>query len=148
MDESAVREAVTGMFEGVDVVEAAGDCFFFANPDDGRPADHRLPFVTLVKGDAHDAASNLSRPGVYRLNLGINPDTYRALFGPPPQPAPGWGVIEADHDYTQLDILMPHPVYAPLSWVCVLNPSAATFERLRPLLEEAHGLAVRRRGPR
>jgi hypothetical protein len=48
------------------------------------------------------------------------------------------------HDFTALDQLLPHPVYAPQSWVCVLNPSAATFEAVRPLLAEAYQLAVSR----
>ena len=39
---------------------------------------------------------------------------------------------------------MPHPVYAAQSWVCVLNPSDATFESLRPLLAEAHQRAAER----
>lgn len=148
MDEHAVREAIRTMFEGVEVLEAAGDAFFFFTPQDGRPPDHRLPFATLVSSDAHDPASRLDRPGVYRLNLGAKPESYRALFGPPPKPAPDWGVIDSGHDYGALDTLMPHPVYAPLSWVCVLNPREATFQQLRPLLAEAYALAVRRRRDR
>ena len=30
---------------------------------------------------------------------------------------------------------MPHPVYGPNHWVCVLNPSDTTFENLKPLLK-------------
>ncbi|MDQ6746628.1 MAG: hypothetical protein M3010_00775 [Candidatus Dormibacteraeota bacterium] len=30
-----------------------------------------------------------------------------------------------------------------MNWVCVLNPSASTFQSLRPLLSEAYGLSVR-----
>jgi hypothetical protein len=29
-----------------------------------------------------------------------------------------------------------------MCWLCVLNPTAARFETVKPLLEEAHGLAV------
>jgi hypothetical protein len=29
-------------------------------------------------------------------------------------------------------------------WVCVLNPSAATFEVVKPLLAEAYNLSVRK----
>jgi predicted DNA-binding protein (MmcQ/YjbR family) len=35
-----------------------------------------------------------------------------------------------------------------MSWVCVLNPSAATFEAVRPLLAEAYELAVSKRAKR
>ena len=37
---------------------------------------------------------------------------------------------------------MPHPVYAWMSWVCVLSPSADAFELVKPLLAEAHALAA------
>ena len=54
----------------------------------------------------------------------------------------------AGHDFTALDQLLPHPVYARLYWVCVLNPSAATFEVVKPLLANAYGLAVSKYGKR
>jgi len=99
--------------------------------------------VTKDYGD-FDRASNLNRPGVFRLNIGVNKDTYRSLFGPQP-PLPGASsVVDTGHDFTAVDQLMPHPVYAPQSWVCVLNPSEATFQAVRPLLAEAYELALRR----
>jgi hypothetical protein len=69
---------------------------------------------------------------------------FRSFFGPQP-PSPGAsGVVDTCHDFTALDQLMPHPVYAPQSWVSVLNPSEATFQTVQPLLAEAYELAVRR----
>jgi hypothetical protein len=59
-----------------------------------------------------------------------------------------FATLLAFHDFTALDQLMPHPVYAPLSWVCVLNPSAATFDVVRPLLAEAYQRAVGRNAKR
>jgi hypothetical protein len=43
---------------------------------------------------------------------------------------------------------MPHPVYAPQSWVCVLNPSRETFEAVQPLLAEAYSIAANRHASR
>ena len=74
-------------------------------------------FATVVTSDAFDDASNLSREGAYRLNIGLSRDTFQKLVGD--QEAP---------DYTALDQLMPHPVYAKQHYVSVLNPSATTFE--------------------
>jgi hypothetical protein len=99
--------------------------------------------VTKDYGD-FDRASNLNRSGVFRLNIGIGKDTYRSLFGPQPSPPGAGGVVDTGHDFTTLDQILPHPVYAPQSWVCVLNPSDATFEAVRPLHAEAYDLAVRR----
>ena len=85
-------------------------------------------FATVVTSDAFDDASNLSRPDAYRLNIGLSRDTFQGLVGD-----------QADPDYTALDRLMPHPVYAKQHYVSILNPSAATFEEvIKPLLEEAH----------
>lgn len=125
-------------------VEAHAAHFFFFDPEYGQEVDQRLPFATVVTDDAHDPASNLSRPGTYRLNIGVTRETYGRLFGPPPPASREMPVVETGHDYTRLDQLMPHPVYAPLAWVCVLNPSEATFRAVQPLLDEAHAVAARR----
>lgn len=88
----------------------------------------RPNFATVVTSDAFDEASSLSRPDAYRLNIGLSRDTFQRLVGD--QVAP---------DYTALNRLMPHPVYAKQHYVSILNPSAATFDGvIKPLLKEAH----------
>jgi hypothetical protein len=101
-----------------------------------------MPFVTLVTGDRYDPASNLDRPGVFRLNIGIGLATYRAMFGEPPAFRTDGGVTEMAYDFSALDVIMPHPVYAAMDWVCVLNPGAATFEKVKGLLDQAYALAA------
>jgi hypothetical protein len=100
-------------------------------------------FATLKAKDGdNDRALNLNRPDVFRLNIGVSKPTYRSLFGTPPaRPAAG-GVVATGHDFAALDTLLPHPVYGWMAWVSVLNPSPATFESVKPLLAEAHGLAA------
>lgn len=39
---------------------------------------------------------------------------------------------------------MPQPVYVWDSWICVLNPSEKTFEKIKPLIEEAYQRAKQR----
>lgn len=144
MEEAAVAQYTTDTFDGLDVVVASDGTFFFYNPDPSLPPDRTLPFATLVTSDAYDSASDLNRPSVFRLNLGVSSETYRARFGPQPSSPGANGVVDTGHDFTVLDQILPHPVYAPMSWICVLNPSDATFQTLRPLLAEAYDLAVRR----
>jgi hypothetical protein len=79
----------------------------------------------------HSALSKAD--GVFRLNVGVSRETFRAIF---PR--------DEAHDYAELDVLMPHPVYASQSWISVLNPSDERFAQVKPLLAEAYGLAVRR----
>jgi hypothetical protein len=151
MDQDSIREYIADTFAGVEVLSAtdgvgAGDTFFMYDPDHNLDPKRKFPFATIVTKDYgdFDCASNLNRPGVFRLNIGVGRDTYRSLFGPQPSPPGAAGVVETGHDFTALDQLMPHPVYAPQSFVCVLNPSAETFQTLRPLLAEAYDRAVRR----
>jgi hypothetical protein len=155
MDEAAITQYITDTFAGVDVVKpetsggpeiAWGDTFFIYDPHRNLEAQRRFPFATIVTKDYgdFDRASNLNRPGVFRLNIGVGKETYRSLFGQQPAPAAAAGMVDTGHDFTALDQLLPHPVYAPQSWVCVLNPSDATFQKIRPLLAEAYDLAVSR----
>lgn len=145
MDEASIIRYIKDTFEGLDIVVApSGDSFFFYDPDRSVPPDRRLPFATLVTDDNYDSVSQLHRPSVFRLNVGVGKETYRSLFGPQPGPPGATGVVDTGHDYAALDQILPHPVYAPMSWICVLNPGKATFEAVRLLLAEAYELAVTR----
>jgi hypothetical protein len=141
MDPSSIARYITSTFAEVHPVAAWGETSFFYNP--GQRLPRGIYFATVKEKDGpNDQASDLGRPGVFRLNIGIRRPTWRILFGPQPaRPAAG-GVVGTGHDFTALDQLMPHPVYGWMSWVSVLNPSDATFETVKPLLAEAHDLAV------
>jgi hypothetical protein len=141
LDERDISNYISETFSGVDVVVgdegiATGDTFFSYDPERNLDPKRRFPFATIVTKDYgdFDNASNLNRPEVFRLNVGVSRDTFRALFGSETM----------GHDFTALDTLMPHPVYAAQSWVSVLNPSAQTFETVKPLLREAYEIVVRR----
>jgi hypothetical protein len=82
----------------------------------------------------NDRRANLSRPAVYRLAFGITRTTFAELFGDVPARPPKGGVVALpDHDLTALDQLTPHPVYAWMSWVQILNPTAVRLDSLRDL---------------
>jgi hypothetical protein len=142
MDEASIVRYLTETLADLEILEQAGTYYFYAD------ADRKMPLATLVTNDDHDQASNLSRPGVYRLNIGVKKPTFLALFGAQPSPPGPSGTIEWDCDFAALDVLMPHPVYGNMCWLCVLNPSEQTFERVKPLLDEAHEMYVGRREKR
>ncbi len=150
MNDTEISQYITETFTGVDVVLAMDARFFFYNPDINLPPDHMFPFVTIVTTDAHDQFSDLERPSVFRLNIGISKQTFRSLFGSPKLPPYGDSSVESDdkdgdydYDFTALDVVMPHPVYGRMYWVCILNPSDETFEtNVRQLLAEAYEIAV------
>jgi hypothetical protein len=138
MDETSIREYIVRTFAGVDVVDAMGASFFIYDQD------HKFPFATLVTNDEHDQASNLSRPSVFRLNVGVSKPTFQSLFGPGSAHSDAAGA-DGGYDFTALDRIMPHPVYGKMYWVCVLNPSEETFKTVQELLAEAYDMAVRKR---
>lgn len=122
-----------------------GDRGIFYNPDNRLPRGiHIMTFK--VKDSRKDKVSDLNRTGIYRLNLGISKESFNRLFGPtPPRPKAG-ETAETEHDYRQLDLITPHPKFGWMAWISVLNPRRATFETLKPLVEESYKLARQKYG--
>jgi hypothetical protein len=113
-----------------------GNRFFYVGPDRMRP------FATIVIRDLRefDEDSNLDRPSVFRLNVDLGRDEFQRQFGYPPTKF-------ADHrpgiDFTQLDMLMPHPMYGRQAWASIINPDSRRQDIGR-LIGQAHGRAQQR----
>jgi hypothetical protein len=132
MNELSVIDCIIKSFPGVETTTSFGYTLFFYR------SDRKLPFATVISSDYDfDRISNLDRPAVFRLNIGISKQTFQSLFGTAK-------VDASTYDFSALDVIMPHPHYAQQHFICVLSPSEATFERIRPLLAEAHDISVRR----
>jgi hypothetical protein len=130
-DPAEITKWITETYPETVVAEAMGATFFSL---DER---HWPNFATIVTTDEHDVGtpSNLSRPGVFRLNIGLGKATFERLVG---------GM--ADPDYAALDTFVPHPVYAKQRWIAILNPSRRAFDTdVKPLIDEAHGRLARPR---
>ena len=115
--------------EGTTLVESWGEKGVFYNPN--HILKRGVYVLTVKEKDgANDRSSNLNRQGIYRVNLGLRKTTFQNLFGDiPPRPAAG-------------DCLVPHPVYAWMGWISILNPSESTFNECKPLLQEAYEFAI------
>ncbi len=96
-------------------------------------------FCTLKEKDGdNDKASQIDRDGVFRFNFGLPPSAFIEIFGvKPKRPAKG-EIIEGRWDFTELNKLMPHPVYGWMGWVAVLNPSQEVITELKPLIRLAY----------
>jgi len=129
IEEAYISQYITDTFAEAETAKNFGYTFFFYG------SNRKLPFATLASSDnENDRVSNLDRANVFRLNIGITKDTFHSLFGTDE-------VDTGSYDYTALDRIMPHPHYAPQHYICVLNPSEQTFERIKALLGEACELA-------
>ncbi|MGL6161198.1 DUF6194 family protein [Microbulbifer sp.] len=143
MEKEKISNFVLERYTGIVLTNAWGEQSFFYNP--GRKLPRGVYFATLKDKDGeNDRGSSLDREGVYRFNFGASKESYRRLFGEQPGRPPAGGVVETGHDFTQLNRILPHPVYGWMSWVCVLNPDSEVFESLLPLLDEAYALVVRK----
>ena len=123
-DEAAITRAIVERFPDAVIAEAMGATFF--SLDDS----HWPNFATIVTTDEHDEGepSRLSRPGTFRLNIGVGKATFERLVG-----------AVTDPDHAAFDTILPHPVYAKQRWISILNPSDSTFASVvLPLLDEAH----------
>jgi hypothetical protein len=124
-DPEAIARAIREAWPETDVVEALGAWFFSLDPE-----KHWPNYATIVTTDEHDegAPSDLARPGVFRLNIGVGRAMFERLVGSSTEP-----------EYAAFDQIVPHPVYARQHWISILNPRDTTFrDVVVPLLTEAH----------
>ncbi len=125
---------ILNKYDGVIVTNAYRERSFFYNPDGSLKKG--IYFTTIKESDGpNDRASNLDRPGLYRISIGIGKSDYEKLFGPKPKrPAKG-KVVNIDFDFTLKGILMPHPVYAWMGWVAFNNPKTEDLGTIEKLLD-------------
>ena len=123
-------ETFVASLENVQSEENYGYSFYFVGDN------HHRPFVTFANSDSeYDSVSNLSREGVFRINIGISRATFNTLFG---------DYDPETIDYTELNVLQPHPDYAKQNFICILNPVGENVETTKNLIMEAHSIAAQR----
>jgi len=133
ISESFIADYITSTFENVETTVNFGYTFFFYRDD------HMHAFATIAStGNEYEKISNLDRPGVYRLNIGLSRESFKTMFGE--------GKIDTSkYDFTALDVIMPHPDYSSQHFICVLSPSETTFEeKIKPMLADAYEVAKER----
>ena len=133
-DREGLIRLIRETWPDADFVTMEGAAFFSVDRE-----RHWPNFATVVWTDDFDEGgpSNLSRPGVYRVNIGVDKETFQRSVGD-----------VRDPDYAAFDRLLPHPVYAKQRWIAILNPTHASVrETVLPLVAAAHDrlVAVRER---
>jgi hypothetical protein len=146
MTHTEVLQHVNDALEGTLVVVASeengapevawGDTFFIYDPDRVIPPEKQFPYATVVINDypGFDEASDLARPGVFRVNVWVSRGTFDLHTSS----------ADSTVDYTVLDKVIPHPVYGSQGWLSVLNPGPETDQTVKELLAEAHERAIAR----
>jgi hypothetical protein len=122
-DPEAIVTHIRDTYPDTAILESGGTWFFSLD------AERHFPnFATIVTNDDFDEGSNLSRPGVFRLNIGVDRATFGRLVGHVQAP-----------DFAALNRFLPHPTYARQHWISILNPNASRFDaEVKPLIALAH----------
>jgi hypothetical protein len=113
-----------------------GDAFFYVAPDGKVPAGQ--PFATITTKDyPGEPDAGLDRSGSFRVNIA---DGGRGRPGGASASAAVGDKAAPDTP----DVVLPHPAYADLGWVAVVNPGERTRQQVLALLLTAHQAAMAR----
>jgi hypothetical protein len=134
MNAKQLEHWILDNYQGVIVTDAYRERSFFYNPDGSLPKG--IYFATIKESDGpNDKASNLDREGVYRLSIGVGKKQYQQLFDDVPKRPEKGEIVKLDFDFSATGMIMPHPIYAWLGWVCINNPDSENLDLLKHPLD-------------
>lgn len=128
-------------YGGLVVTDAYRERNFFYNPGGSLPKGVYVATIKEKDGP-NDQSSKLDRENIYRLSFGIGKKHYQELFGALPKRPEKGKIVELDIDFTKLQQLMPHPIYAWMSWVAILSPKTENIKMLQHLLNISYEKAT------
>ncbi len=149
-------EQITALMEGLGNVKAFvasqengdpeiswGDLFFYIVDASGESP--KMPFATMVIKDypGFDEASKLDRGGLFRLNIELGKAAFEERFG---FSASEFAANSERYDFSDVNVVFPHPVYGSYGWASVISPSVGIEEEVKRMLVAAHGRAWKRVG--
>ncbi len=111
MKPDGILEYCLKNLEGSILVESWGEKGIFYNPGHVLKRGEYILTVKEKDGD-NDKGSDLDRPGIYRVNMGVRKGTFIKLFEAVPKRPGAGGIVEMDYDFSAVDQILPHPVYA------------------------------------
>lgn len=109
---------------------AWGDHFFYYAPD-GEVPQNTQPHTTIVTKDYPDDTSSALGGDRWRVNIHVGRERFTELLGGDPKDA-------SAEVYSAVDVVLPHPLYASLGWISVVNPGDRTLPVVIDLIRAAH----------
>jgi hypothetical protein len=143
MTQLKIENYILDTYSGIKVLDAYSERSFFYNPDNILPKG--IYMATIKNRDGpNDKTSNIDREGVFRLNIGVSKTSYQKLFGEKPKRPLKGGKVDTGHDFTELNKITPHPIYAWLHWIAILNPEQDSLDYLQPILDETYTIVQKK----
>ena len=132
-----VEKYIADTLPHVKPIDCWGERAFFINPD--GLLKRGVYFATIKEKDGeNDSSSNLNRHHMFRLNIGIPSENYISIFGAKPKRPSKGCVIDGHYNFSETNIIMPHPIYGWMGWISVLNPKEELFEACKIHLKDAY----------
>ena len=114
MTPESIIQHITSELDGVVPKSSWGETSLFYNP--GNLLPNGVYFCTIKEKDGdNDKSSRLDRDSVFRVSIGVGKSNYEKQFSVKPKRPEKGGIVDTGHDFTKLDELMPHPIYAWMS---------------------------------
>jgi len=111
-----LEQALKARYNDLNMIYAYAEKSYFYNPQNILPRG--AYFATFKEADGqNDKASMLGRDKVYRLSFGICTNSYFKIFGTKPKRPLKGHIVDLEHNFTELNTLTPHPIYAWMNWV-------------------------------
>jgi hypothetical protein len=134
MNPTELENWILENYKGIVVTNAYRERSFFYNPQYSLPKG--IYFATIKESDGpNDRASKLDREGIYRFSIGVGKKQYQEMFGEVPKRPTKGNIVSLDFDFSTLNEIMPHPIYAWMGWVFILNPELEVIESIKNLLD-------------
>lgn len=77
------------------------------------------------------------------MSCGPDKELYQTLFGDKPKRAAKGAIVNLPIDFAELNVIMPHPIYAWMYWVCVNSPESDTLDDFHKLIHSSYEKAKR-----
>lgn len=143
MDLEFVKESIRKRYEGIVEKRAYGETTYFYNPD--YKLKNGVYVCTIKENDGpNDKAGRLSREGIYRISTGLTKSEYRKKFGDTPKRPKKGEVVDLDIKFDELNVIMPHPVYSWMGWICVNSPDVECFENFLNNIDFSYNRALKK----
>ncbi len=129
-----IIDIIQKRYDGIVCKKAYGETAIFYNPE--NLLKNGVYFCTIKENDGpNDKASKLYREGVYRINVGVTKEEFIKLFYVVPKRPLKGEVIKGHYDFTAKNTVIPHPIYAWMSWICILSPEDKQFNEFLKYLD-------------
>lgn len=136
MQPKDVISIIQSSYSDIIFKESFGEYAFFYNKN--CELKNGVYFFTIkTKDGANDFLSQLSKANSFRINFKLSKQRYCNLF----EKLPSRFDKLLNFDLTKRNILLPHPVYAWMSWACIIDPALEYFNANLFLIDESYKMA-------